>query len=71
MIEVARADAHPIIHQHHFQVQEARLVFEDFHPGPEQAGVIAMPGVTHGRVIGARAGEQKAHIDTATGRAAQ
>ncbi|MNY52063.1 hypothetical protein D3C86_1877030 [compost metagenome] len=56
VIEVARTDADPIIDQDHFQVQKTRLVFEDLHAGAQQARVIAMPGITHRRVVGAWAG---------------
>nr|GFD53288.1 hypothetical protein [Tanacetum cinerariifolium] len=36
VVEVTGTHAYPIVHQHHFQMQETRLVFEDFDPGPEQ-----------------------------------
>ena len=42
MIEVAGADAHPIVDRDHLQVQEARLVFVDAHAGAQQARV-ALP----------------------------
>jgi hypothetical protein len=71
VIEVTRTDAHPVIDQHHFQVQETRLVLENLHPGLEQSRVVAVPGVAHGRVIGARPGQQQAHIDASASRAAQ
>ncbi|MNH23316.1 hypothetical protein D3C79_832070 [compost metagenome] len=64
MVEIARADAHPVVDQHHLQVQEARLILEDFYPGTHQPRVIAMPGIAHRRMIGTRAGQQQAHINT-------
>ncbi|MNH29091.1 hypothetical protein D3C79_893000 [compost metagenome] len=63
MIEVARADAHPVIDQDHFQVQETRLVFVNRHAGPEQSRVVAMAGIAHGWVIGSGPGQQQPHIN--------
>lgn len=71
MVEIARADAHPVIDQNHLQVQEARLVLENPHPGPEQFRVVALPGEAHRRVIGMPPAEQQAHVDTPRRRFAQ
>ncbi|MNJ78808.1 hypothetical protein D3C77_766580 [compost metagenome] len=67
MIEVARTDTDPVVDQHHLQVQETRLVLVDAHPGAQQTGVIAVPGVTYRGVIGARPGQQQPHIDPLAG----
>ncbi|MNT56426.1 hypothetical protein D3C72_1937250 [compost metagenome] len=71
VVKVARADAHPVVHQHHLQMQEARLVLIDLHPGTHQARVITMAGITHRRMIGAWPRQQQAHIDTIGCRPAQ
>ncbi|MOA24500.1 hypothetical protein D3C78_1451790 [compost metagenome] len=57
VIEVAGADADPVVHHHQLQMQEALLVFEDAHPGAQQAWVIALAGKAHGRMVGVPAGE--------------
>nr|GFA68906.1 fumarate hydratase [Tanacetum cinerariifolium] len=59
VVEVARTHTHPIVDQHHLQVQEARLVFEYPHLRLEQARVVTVAGVANRWVIGARSGGQE------------
>src|SRR6185437_16311693 len=61
-IEVARADADPVVAQRHLAVQHARLVLEDAHAVAQHLAVEAARRVTHPRMVGLRAGHEQPDI---------
>jgi len=52
-------------------MQETGLIFQNLYAGLKQTRVIAMTGITHGGMVGARPGEQQPHINTPCSRTAQ
>src|SRR6185437_5937243 len=70
-VEVARAEAHPVVAQRHLAVQHTRLILEDAHTVAQQLAIEAPRRVTHPRMVGLRAGNEQPDIDTAARGATQ
>src|SRR6185437_12008282 len=65
-VEIARAEAHPVVAERHLAVQHPRLILENTHAAAQHLAVEAPRRMAHPRMVGLRPRHQQSDIDPAS-----